>query len=161
VPQVEVTFDIDANGILDVSARDTDSGASQKITISESTNLDSSEVDRMVSDAEQHRSDDAVLRQLIDARNDLDSAAYQVERRLSELGEQAPPHDRSRAELLIVEARTLVGQHSTDLAEIRRQTSELQQMVHGLNPQEASVGAAANSGGDHGADVIDAEFSTD
>jgi molecular chaperone DnaK len=101
VPQVEVTFDVDANGILNVSARDKDTGAEQRITISESSNLDSSEVERMVRDAEQHRSEDQRLRELIDVRNELDSAAYQVERRLSELGASAPVNEKARAEMLI------------------------------------------------------------
>ena len=81
-PQVEVTFDIDANGILNVSARDRDTGAEQRITISESSNLDQSEVERMVAEAEQNRSADQRLRQEVDARNELDALAYQVERRL-------------------------------------------------------------------------------
>ncbi len=162
VPQIEVTFDIDANGILDVSARDTDTGASQQITISESTNLDTADIDRMVSDAEQHRADDKKLRELIDARNELDSARYQVERRLNELGADVPSHDRSRAELLNAEARELVEQHSDDLARIRSHTSELQQVFHGLTAEGATVGATAGGGGDHpGDDVIDAEFSTE
>src|SRR4029450_8351310 len=80
-PQVEVTFYIDANGILDVTARDKDTGAEQGITISESTNLDSSEVERMVSEAERNRSSDQQLREEVDARNALDSIAYQVQRR--------------------------------------------------------------------------------
>src|SRR6201991_1404726 len=89
-PQIEVTFDIDANGILNVSARDQDTGAEQRITISESSNLDTSEIDRMAQDAERHRDEDARLREMIDARNALDSAAYQVERRLAELGDAVP-----------------------------------------------------------------------
>ena len=71
-PQIEVTFDIDANGILDVSARDKDTGAEQRITISESSNLDKAEIDRMVADAERNRAEDAQLRQVVDARNELD-----------------------------------------------------------------------------------------
>ena len=70
-PQVEVTFDVDANGILNVSARDKDTGAEQRITISESSNLDKAEVERMVADAERHRAEDARLRELVDARNEL------------------------------------------------------------------------------------------
>src|SRR6476660_2335571 len=92
VPQIEVTFDIDANGILHVSARDKDTGAEQKVTISETTNLEREEVERMISDADAHRSEDQRLRELVDARNELDSAAYQVERALSELGDDAAEH---------------------------------------------------------------------
>src|SRR6267154_2358654 len=85
-PQIEVTFDIDANGILNVTARDKDTGAEQSITISESSNLDQSEVERMVKDAERHRDEDKRLRELTDARNQLDTAAYQIERLLAERG---------------------------------------------------------------------------
>src|ERR1700761_1600033 len=87
VPQIEVTFDIDANGILNVSARDKDTGTEQRITISESSNLDQSEVERMIADAEQHRDEDRRLRELTDARNALDTAAYQVERVATERGD--------------------------------------------------------------------------
>lgn len=90
VPQIEVTFDIDANGILNVSAKDKDTGAEQRITITESSTLDQSEIERMVADAERHRDEDQRLRQMVDARNELDSAAYQVERRLAELGTLCP-----------------------------------------------------------------------
>src|SRR5262249_45082087 len=89
-PQIEVTYDIDANGIVNVTARDRDTGAQQSITISESSNLDSAEIERMVADAEHNRAADAQLRQDIDARNELDTIAYQVQRRLNELGADAP-----------------------------------------------------------------------
>ncbi len=165
-PQIEVTFDIDANGILNVSARDTNTGASQTITISESSNLDQGEIKRMVSDAEQHRADDAKLRQAIDARNELDAAAYQLQRRLDELGERAPVHEKARAEMVIAEARQLIEQHSDDLARLRAHTSELQQLVHGIGAGAESVGAMSGSpdgsGSGHPGDhVIDAEFTTD
>ena len=88
--QVEVTFDIDANGILNVSARDKDTGAEQRITISETSNLDQSEVERMIADAEQHRDEDRRLRELTDARNELDAAAYAVEHLLAERGDAVP-----------------------------------------------------------------------
>ena len=104
-PQIEVTFDIDANGILNVSARDKDTGAEQSITISESSNLDQAEVERMVAEAERNRGEDAPLREEVDARNELDAVAYQVERRLAELGDAAPAHERARAEMLVADAR--------------------------------------------------------
>ncbi|MFJ5534002.1 molecular chaperone DnaK, partial [Streptomyces sp. NPDC093261] len=100
-PQIEVTFDIDANGILHVTARDKDTGKEQGITISESSNLDRSEVERMVQEAERHRSEDQSLREAIDARNELDAIAYQVEKRLGELGDAAPAHEKARAEMLV------------------------------------------------------------
>jgi molecular chaperone DnaK len=77
-PQIEVTYDIDANGIVNVTARDRDTGAEQSITISESSNLDSAEIDRMVAEANRNRAADQQLRQEVDARNELDTIAYQV-----------------------------------------------------------------------------------
>jgi molecular chaperone DnaK len=161
-PQIEVTFDIDANGILNVSARDKDTGAEQRITISDTSNLDQSEVERMVADAERNRADDARLRQEVDARNELDAAAYQVERRLEELGSSTPEHERARAEMLVAEARELVKQGSgAPLDRVRSLSSELQQIVHGLGAQStASAPAGDASSGPSGSDddVIDADF---
>jgi molecular chaperone DnaK len=97
VPQIEVTFDIDANGILHVSARDKDTGAEQQVTISETSTLSQEEVDRMIKDAETHRGEDAALRERVDARNELDSVAYQVRKALEEAGASVPEHDRARA----------------------------------------------------------------
>ncbi|MCU1668764.1 MAG: Chaperone protein dnaK [Blastococcus sp.] len=166
-PQIEVITDIDANGILNVTARDKDTGAEQGITISESTNLDQSDVERMVREAEQNRSSDQQLREEVDARNQLDSLAYQVQRRLDELGDAAPSHERSRAEMLVADARQAVAdQAPTD--RVRELTDELQQVLAGLNAvsaggggsADASVGAGAGAGGATGGDddVIDAEF---
>src|SRR6187200_858409 len=130
-PQIEVTFDIDANGILHVSARDMDTGAEQKVTISETSNLDQAEVERMVKDAEAHRSDDAQLRELVDARNELDALAHQVERRLDELGDAVPSHERARAEMLVTDARQAVSEEAS-LDRIRTLVGELQGVYHGL-----------------------------
>src|ERR1700755_2110170 len=104
-PHIEVTFDIDANGILNVSARDKDTGAEQRITISESSNLDQSEVERMIADAEQHRDEDRRLRELTDARNALDTAAYQVERMVTDRGDAAPVNEKARVDNLVADAR--------------------------------------------------------
>ncbi|HET6292951.1 MAG TPA: molecular chaperone DnaK [Kribbella sp.] len=167
VPQIEVTFDIDANGILHVSARDKDTGAEQKVTISETSNLDQSEVERMIADAETHRSEDSRLRELVDARNTLDSAAYQVEKLLADRGDAVAEHDRSRAELLVGDAREALKDQETPLERLRALTAELQQLAQALNigsappPQGAAPGQSDAGSGDGGADdVIDAEFST-
>ncbi|MFD2081366.1 molecular chaperone DnaK [Actinopolymorpha cephalotaxi] len=182
-PQVEVTYDVDANGILNVSARDKATGAEQAITISESSNLDKSEVDRMVSDAERYRADDARIREVVDARNGLDAAAYQVERRLGELGDAAPEHERARAQLLLGDAREAVKDDSAPLERLRSLTGELQQIYHSLStagtggeaggpegtggPDAGGPGGPGGQGvpGQRGAteneDVIDAEFTTD
>jgi molecular chaperone DnaK len=164
VPQIEVTFDVDANGILHVTARDKDTGAEQSITISESSNLDQSEIERMVTDAERHRDEDAQLRQRVDARNELDAVAHQVETRLADLGDNVPQHERARAEMLVGDARQALNDDSTPLERLRELSSELQSIYHGLG---AGAGTSAPSGngdgqGDRSADddVIDAEFTT-
>src|SRR6202034_3859976 len=172
-PQVEVTFDIDANGILNVSARDKDTGTEQRITISESSNLDSSEVERMIADAEQHRDEDRRLRELTAARNALDTAAYQVERGVTDRGDSVPVHEKARAENLVADARQALKDDGIPLDRLRSLTAELQQVYQSL----ATAGAGAQSGpygpgsqdggppsgsgspGDAGDDeVIDAEF---
>jgi molecular chaperone DnaK len=169
-PQIEVISDIDANGILNVTARDKDTGAEQGITISESSNLDQSEVERMVNEAERNRSSDQQLREEVDARNQLDSLAYQVQRRLDELGDAAPSHERSRAEMLVADARQAVADQAP-MERVRELTGELQQVLAGLSAvsagsgggggANASVGAGgpgAGGAGDGDDDVIDAEF---
>ncbi|GAA0848977.1 molecular chaperone DnaK [Streptosporangium amethystogenes subsp. fukuiense] len=169
VPQVDVTFDIDANGILNVSAKDKDTGAEQRITISESSNLDTGEVERMVADAERHREEDQRMRQVIDARNELDSAAYQVEHRLAELGESVPVHEKARGEMLVNDAREAIKQEAP-LDRVRSLTAELQQVYHSFGASASGAsgpgkGATGAPGGQAGAggndDVIDAEFTTD
>jgi molecular chaperone DnaK len=163
-PQIEVIFDIDANGILNVTARDKDTGAEQGITISESTNLDQSEVERMVQEAERNRTSDQQLRQEVDARNQLDTLAYQVQRRLDELGDAAPSHERARAEMLVADARQAV-QDQAPMDRVRDLTGEVQQVLAGLmaaqpaGGETATAGARAGGGaGDSDDDVIDAEF---
>jgi molecular chaperone DnaK len=167
VPQIEVTFDIDANGILHVSARDKDTGAEQQITISETSNLNQSEIERMVSDAEAHRSEDAALRAQVDARNELDTVAYQVRRTLDDNAGTMPEHERARAELLINDARTALEEQA-DIDRLRALTGELHQMLQSLAASAragATAGASAGSSrgsrtepGDDSDDVIDAEF---
>ncbi|RYJ29862.1 chaperone protein DnaK [Streptomyces sp. L-9-10] len=165
-PQVEVTFDIDANGILHVTARDKDTGKEQGITLSEGSNLERSEVERMISEAERNRGEDQALRQAVDARNELDAIAYQVERRLGELGESAPEHERARAQLLVSDARQAVKGEET-LDRVRSLTSELQQVHQALSARPAGPAGSSGSGpggpppasgtgGDD--DVVDADF---
>ncbi len=149
VPQVEVTFDIDANGILSVSAKDRDTGAEQKITISDTGNLDRSEVERMIADAQRHRTEDEQFRQQVDARNELDSVANQVQRRLRELGDGAPAHERARAEMLVNDARDAV-KGDAPMDRLRALTGELQQVWHGLQASSKVEGGSD--------DVVDAEF---
>jgi molecular chaperone DnaK (HSP70) len=132
LPQIEVSFDIDANGILTASARDKTTGKEQRITISGSTQLSKEEVERMVSDAQRHTEEDHRRREEIDARNQADSIAYQVERQLGELGDGAPANERARAEAMIREVRELVKGESTDIARLRQLSSDLQQLAASL-----------------------------
>jgi molecular chaperone DnaK len=161
-PQIEVTYDIDANGILNVTARDRDTGAEQSITISESSNLDKSEVERMVSEAERNRAEDRGLRELVDARNELDAVAYQVERRLGELGDQVPVHEKARAEQLVGDAREAIQDQGTTLDRLRSLSAELQQVHQSLGVARPSGDGAQGPGGpgDGGDedDVVDADF---
>ncbi|MEU6718426.1 molecular chaperone DnaK [Nonomuraea sp. NPDC046802] len=164
VPQIEVTFDIDANGILNVSARDKDTGTEQRITISESSNLDKSEIERMVVDAERHRAEDARLRETIDARNELDSVAYQVERRLEELGDAVPVHEKARAGQLVEEARQAIKEE-VPIDRLRTLSGELQQVYHSLGAAAGGGPSVPPQGRTEGVpggeeDVIDAEFTT-
>lgn len=155
--QVEVTFDIDANGILNVTAKDKDTGTEQGITISDTSNLDQGEIDRMIKEAEQHRADDQALRQAVDARNELDSAAYQVERVLRELGDAAPEHERARAELLITQAREAV-QNNVGEQDAKERTGELLQVAQSLAAARANASHAEQPAQDDEDDVVDAEF---
>ncbi len=155
--QVEVTFDIDANGILHVTAKDKDTGTEQGITISDTSNLDQADIDRMIKEAEQHRADDQALRQAVDARNELDSAAYQVERVLRELGDAAPEHERARAELLITQAREAV-QNNVGEQEAKERTGELLQVAQSLAAARANASHAEQPAQDDEDDVVDAEF---
>jgi molecular chaperone DnaK len=155
-PQIEVTFDIDANGILNVSAKDKDTGTEQRITISESSNLDQAEVDRMVADAERHRDEDQRLRQLTEARNALDAAAYQVERQVGELGSSVPVHEKARADTLVADARQALKDNAP-LDRLRDLTTELQQVYHSLGATASAPQDQSRAPGDDD-DVIDAEF---
>jgi molecular chaperone DnaK len=151
-PQVEVTFDIDANG----------TSSEQGITISEQSNLDKNEVERMLAEAEANRREDEQLRKAVEARNELDSAAYQVERRLAELGDSAAPHDRARAEMLIADARQAIKEDAP-MDQVQSLTSELQQVLYGLQPMPSGGGNGHPSGDGRGSpvgddDVVDAEF---
>ncbi|SPF02595.1 molecular chaperone DnaK [Streptomyces sp. MA5143a] len=173
-PQIEVTFDVDANGILNVKARDRDTGKEQGITITESSNLDRGEVERMVKEAERNQGEDQALREAVDARNELDAVAYQVEKRLAELGDAAPAHEKARAEMLVADARAAVKEEA-GVERVWPLTSELQQVLSGLSvhqggattggPDQDTTGDGATGGGPSGGgvddDVIDAEFDKD
>ncbi|MGH9936774.1 MAG: Hsp70 family protein, partial [Blastocatellia bacterium] len=168
LPQIEVSFDIDANGILTASAQDKATGKEQRITITGSTQLSKDEAERMVADAQSHADEDRRRREEVDARNHADSIAYQVERQIGELGDGAPANERARAEAMIDEVRELVKNNSTDVARLRQLSSDLQQLAAGLASTaytRAAAGGAQGPGGQGSQsaksgpdDVIDAEF---
>ena len=130
VPQVEVTFDIDANGILSVSAQDKATGSEQRITITASTNLDQRDVERMVREAKQHEAEDRQRKELADARNSADAAIYQVEKALRELGAKVSNGDRSTIERTIEDLK--VAKEGNDTARIRQLVEQLQQASYAI-----------------------------
>ena len=133
VPQVEVSLDIDANGIVNVTAKDVATGKEQKITISGSSGLNKEDVDRMVKDAEAHASEDKDRRDLIDARNQADSLAYQVEKTVNENRDRLPATDVSRIESAVTAVRDAIAADKVDA--IRRTTEELQKASHAMAEQ--------------------------
>ena len=171
VPQIEVTFDIDANGILNVSARDKDTGPEQRITISESSNLDQSEVERMVADAEQHREEDRRLRELTDARNAAGHRGLPGRAPCwPSAGTSVPVHEKARAENAGDRRPPGAQGGRPRWTGCARLTAELQQVYQSLaaasparirtggpGPQAGGVAPAPAAGG-RDDDVIDAEF---
>ena len=147
VPQIEVTFDIDANGIVNVSAKDLGTGKEQQITISGSTALSDDEVDRMVKDAEAHSDEDAKRKEEIEARNNCDSLVNATETTLNELGDKVPADSKSTVEAAIAEAKTAL--EGTDIDAIKAATEKLQQASYKLaevaysNQDAAAAGAGA------------------
>jgi molecular chaperone DnaK len=170
LPQIEVTFDIDANGILNVTARDKATNKEQKVTITASTNLNKSEVERMVKEASLNQAADARRKELVEARNNGDSMAYQAEKALKDLGDKAPASPRSEVQKKIEELRQAV--QGDDLNRIRSLTQGLQSALGGLgqpaNPASQSYGGNGGSpysqtsqtgnGHDGEGEVVEGEF---
>jgi molecular chaperone DnaK len=144
VPQIEVTFDIDANGILNVSAKDKATGREQKITITASTNLDKGDVERMVGEAKRHEAEDRRKRELIEARNNADAVAYQTEKAMRELGDKVPDSDRRTIEAKIEELRKVMP--GDDVQRIRRLIEEVQQASYALGQQMYAQQGAPGAG---------------
>jgi molecular chaperone DnaK len=149
VPQIEVSFDIDANGIVNVTAKDVATGKEQKITISGSSGLSKDDVDRMVKDAEAHAADDKTRRDVIDARNQADALAYSVEKTVNESRDRLPAGEVSQVESAIAAAREAAK--GDDLGAIRAATDALQKVSHGMAEQlyTQSQANAANAAASH------------
>src|SRR3712207_3594147 len=154
IPQIEVAFDIDANGILHVSAKDLGTGKEQKIEIKAGSGLSDEEIKRMVGDAEAHAEDDKRLRELAEARNEAENAAYQAERQLVDLGDQVDTASRDQIEAAIKEVREVLT--SEDAAEIRGKTEALQTSFHRVSEamyERAHAQAQAEAPGENGGDA--------
>ena len=166
VPQIEVTFDIDANGILSVTAKDKGTGKDQRITITSSTGLSKEEVERMAKEAEAHATEDKEQREQIEARNGLDSLTYNIEKMLKEAGDKVQGSERAEVESALAEAKkTLEGQHSS--AELKAAQEKLTTASHKMaevlykaNSEAAAGGAAPGEPVAEKKDegVIDAEY---
>jgi len=171
IPQIEVTFDIDANGIVNVSARDLGTGKEQKITITASSGLTKDEIDRMTRDANAHEEDDRKSREIIEARNRLDSLVYNTDKILKENREKIAAADASAVESAIAKAKTALGSASADVAELNSAVEELTRASHRLaevmyqktaqTPPGAAAGPEPGGKTDAGKkeeEVIDAEY---
>jgi len=146
LPQIEVTFDIDANGILNVTAKDKATNKEQKVTITASTNLNKNEVERMVKEASQNQAADARRKELVEARNNGDSAAYQAEKALKDLGDKVPAKARGEVQAKIEELRQAA--QGDDLNRIRSLTQALQSTMNGLGqPANAASQPFGDTGG--------------
>ena len=160
IPQVEVTFDIDANGILHVTAKDKASGKSQAITITASTNLNDSDIDRMVREAEQNASNDQMRRELIEARNTADQVIYQTEKSLQNLNGQAPSALREQVESKISALKEAMASEDSD--RIRQLTAEVQQAAMAVGEAAYQTDNTGTNGTAPEAeeDFVEGEFET-
>ncbi len=172
IPQIEVTFDIDANGILNVTAKDRATGKEQKVTITASTNLNESDIERMVREAREHEAEDRRRKELIEARNTADSLAYQTEKVLRDLGDKVPAGERQTIEQKIADLHKVM--EGEDVQAIKRQTEDLQNAFHAISQQlyaqqQGAAPGAAPTGGPMGGngqgpaatddeDVVEGEF---
>ncbi len=171
VPQIEVTFDIDANGIVHVSAKDMATGKEQSIQITASSGLSQEEIDKLVKDAELHAEDDKTLREKVEVKNNADSLIYSTEKSLKEMGDKVDSETKSKVDEVIAQLKKAM--EGDDTAEIKRLTEELTQTSHKLAEamyQQASQAGAQAGGPDMGGDsapgqaaaedddVVDADF---
>jgi molecular chaperone DnaK len=157
VPQIEVTFDIDANGILHVTAKDRATGKEQKIQITATTNLSQRDVEQMVEAARQYEAEDRRRRELVEARNQADQLIYTVEKTLRELGERVPSADRSRVETLVNDLKAAMP--GEDITRIRDLTNQLQQATYAMSQQLYQAQAQTQrQGNGRLEDVVEGQF---
>jgi molecular chaperone DnaK len=170
-PQIEVTFDIDANGILNVSAKDNDTGKDQKITISGSSGLDKDEVEKLKREAEAHAAEDEQVKAGVEARNELDNIIYQSEKQIEELGEKIPADKKTELEAAIAEGKAVLENSDADSESLKAPKEKImtimQSFAQDLYGQAGAEGAAGPEGAEAGeaaqgkapeADTVDADF---
>ena len=167
VPQIEVTFDIDANGIVSVSAKDLGTGQTQQVTITGGTALSDDDIENMVKDAEAHANDDAQRKEAAEARNQADQAAYQIEKQLAEHGDKLTDDERKVIEDKIAELRTLLANEAADTEALKNTTNELltSSQILGQKIYEASAAESATAAADdvptNDDEVVEAEVVED
>ena len=170
-PQIEVTFDIDANGILNVSAKDQGTGKEQKITISGSSGLDKDEVEKLKREAEAHAAEDEALKASVEARNELDNIVYQAEKQITDMGDKIPEDKKSELEGAIVEAKAVLENQEADVEALKAPKERMMEIMQSFaeelyKAQAAEEGAAAPEGESAGsepkqaedAETVDADF---
>ena len=175
VPQIEVTFDIDANGILNVSAKDKGTGKEQKITITDSSGLDKDEVEKLKREAEAHASEDASLKAKVEARNELDNLVYQSEKQVTEMGDKLPADKKSELETAVAEAKQVLENSDAEAEQLNSAKEKISNILQafaqemyaqsgqaapegdGVNPG-TQANASGGSSAAQGAETVDADF---
>ena len=161
VPQIEVTFDIDANGILNVSAKDKGTGKEQNITISDSSGLDKEEVEKLKREAEAHASEDAELKAKVEARNELDNLVYQSEKQISEQGDKIPKDKKSELEAALGEGKKVLENQEATAEELNAEKEKISAIVQAFAQEMYAQAGAAGNPDAQGADPSNAGASTD
>ena len=172
VPQIEVTFDIDSNGILNVSAKDQGTGKEQKISITGSSGLDKDEVENLKREAEAHAAEDEALKARVEARNELDNIVYQAEKQIEELGEKIPAEKKTELETSITEAKAVLENEEAEAEALKAPKDKIMEIMQSFaqdlysqqaaegaaNPEEATSEAGGEDSGKPDDDAVDADF---
>jgi molecular chaperone DnaK len=172
VPQIEVTFDIDSNGILNVSAKDQGTGKEQKISITGSSGLDKDEVENLKREAEAHAAEDEALKARVEARNELDNIVYQAEKQIEELGEKIPAEKKTELEASITEAKAVLENEEAEAEALKAPKDKIMEIMQSFaqdlysqqaaegaaNPEESASEAGGDDSGKPDDDAVDADF---
>ena len=171
MPQIEVTFDIDANGILNVSAKDQGTGKEQHITISGSSGLDKDEVEKLKREAEAHAAEDEALKAAVEARNELDNMVYQAEKQITDLGEKIPEEKKTELEGAITEAKAVLENQEADVEALKAPKEKIMEVMQsfaediysqegaeGAGPEGPEAGEAQSEPKKADGETVDADF---